>query len=216
MAYPSFVKWCAGTLFVGAVGCASPQQDYDDFVDRFEDIPREAGTVVGFDAGGDAGDCIRTEGTIRPFFLTIAPVFNSDVPSLLRADIEIVDGGNAMVLSVQSYAAADRKTLVGEVSVTDPVMVADDGTFTSDSTVLDVHPDANAVLVGQPAKTEVSLTGGRVCDDADFACGTVMGRVIEPVELSLDNSTWTAQLIEDEANPPAPLKNCNKDPVPPL
>lgn len=199
---------------IASTACYDVEKSFDEFVERDKALGREAGAVVGFDAG-DAGACARTDGNSRDFLLTVSTVLSPDKPTLQKANITLVDGGDFMVIVTQAYSAADRKTLVGSTSESEKITVNPDGTFKTPEMTLDIHPDANAVLPGTAATATVSLEGGRVCDDADFACGVISGTLLAPIMGDLTGSTWTAQEITDESMLPAPLKNCNRDPIPP-
>ncbi len=201
---------------VASTACYDVEKTFDEFVERDKALGREAGAVVGFDAGKDAGACTRTDGNSRDFLLTVSTVLSPDKPTLQKANITLVDGGDFMVIQTQAYSAADRKTLVGPVTDSEKIPVNVDGTFKTPEMTLDIHPDANAVLPGTAATASVSLEGGRVCDESMFACGVIHGTLLAPIMGDLTGSTWAAQEITDEAMLPAPVKNCNSDPVPPL
>jgi hypothetical protein len=199
----------AGSIL--ATGCYKPDEKFDEFAERDKELNRpikEAGSL------GDAPtSCPRTEGNRRTFLLTISPVIAPDKVSLVKMTITIAAGGNAMNIEAQTYAN-DRQTLVGEITPAGPVPINPDGTFQSDLVTLALLPEANCVIPGTALTTEVQLSGGFVCDDTNFACGDLTGRVIE-ANIDLTGSTWTAQEMPDGSPIPAPLKDCARTPIDP-
>lgn len=194
---------------VCVTGCYDPDQKFDDFTAR----DRRLGRPVIEGGGGelpDAGECKRTEGKVKTFLTTISPSVSPDKVSLVKMKITLVDGGNAMSIEAQSYAN-DRMTLVGEMIPAGPIAVSMTGSFTTDVIELNLAPEANCVLPGTALTTRVKLTGGPVCDDTTFACGTMTGNVVDP-PLDLSGSTFSSQEMTGDVVP-APLKNCAKDPV---
>jgi hypothetical protein len=181
-------------------GCYDVEKNFDDFVAR--DL-REGGTSS-IDANYDAAGCVRTLGTEVEMLLTIAPKPFPTKPNLMRAVIKSVEN-DRIQLTVQSYHY-NRDVLVGTPTVTDPIPVNADGSFTTPELVLDTAGEANCALPDTPVTVKVTLQGGQVCDDTVFACG-VMNGIVDGLGVDLNGSTWTAKRIVDGVLP-EPETNC--------
>jgi hypothetical protein len=207
---------CVGSAVtaVALSGCYDSEKNFDDFVERDNKLDRDVKVVAPGEC--DPTPCQRTEGNTRDFLITIAPIIDTTGTrvSLMKANITLVDGGNAMVIKAQPYAYDDPTKLVGTETVTDPIPIEPNGSFKTADMVLDVPGEANCILKDTPAQIQVRLEGCRVCDETAFACGLVFGKTIAPiVDLSLDNSTFAAQEFVD-GKPPAPVKNCEMESAP--
>ena len=199
-------------LLFGVTGCYDVNKGFDDFVERDKKIQRDAG-ACGFDPASFAtAGCTRTPGNRKEYLITISPApFAADPkPNMMHAVIEI-DAERRKVLTATNFHY-DRTRLVGEPTVTDPIEINEDGTFDTGDLMLSTPPEASCATPDVANEVMVRLRGGPVCDDTEFACGTMCGSVSVPVALSLDGSTFTAQLIKDGVRP-EPLLDCAKTPV---
>jgi hypothetical protein len=201
-------------MLLGLGGCYDAGKNFDDFVARDQKIQRDSGSVSSAECGKfTPPNCTRTPGNRKEYLITISPqpFATNPKPNLMHAVIDI-DANRNMILTATNFHY-DRTRLVGPPTVTDPIPIAADGSFKTDVLKLSTPPEASCATPDVANEVEVVLEGCPVCDDTEFACGVMNGRVILPVELSLDNSTFTAQLIKDPSMPPAPALDCAKTPV---
>lgn len=121
----------------------------------------------------------------------------------------------------QPLSAMDRKTPVGMFSADRTFEVAPSGCFSSMALSFDIPAAANPIIA-LPATTELSFTGNIATAQRDangavgFWCGTVSGRTITPLPMSIDGSTFTAIRISDPNNLPPVVINCAMTPASPL
>jgi hypothetical protein len=199
-------------LLLGISGCYDVDKGFDDFVARDQNIQRDAGSCDFDPRSFTTTSCTRTPGNRKEYLITISPApFATDPkPNMMHAWIEINADRN-MVLTATNYHY-DRGGLVGEPTITDPITINSDGTFDTGDLSLSTPPEASCATPDVANEVVVRLRGGPVCDDTEFACGSMCGSVSVPVALSLDGSTFTAQLIKDGMRP-EPLLDCDRTPV---
>jgi hypothetical protein len=204
---------CVAPLLLSVGGCYDVDKNFDDFVERDQKIQRDSGPVSSAECAKYLPpNCTRTPGNKKEFLITISPSpFVADPkPNLMHAVIDI-DAEGRMILTATNFHY-ERDRLVGIPTVTDPIPVAADGSFKTDVLKLSTPPEASCATPDVANEVEVVLEGCPVCDDAEFACGIMNGRVLVPVELPLDGSTFSAQLIKGGVIPP-PVLDCAKTPV---
>ncbi|EYF06476.1 hypothetical protein [Chondromyces apiculatus] len=187
------------------MGCADPQGDFDAFTERYASIhgttttSTEPGTCAPPEAGAIDGDHL----------LTLSVNLNPKKPVVFIAGVTTTAMGDGLGLSMtlQALAAADRTTLVGDVTTVGPYEVGADGAFVAELPELTVPAEANAIT-GSQIKAKVTLTG-TLCADA-LACGKVTGTAV----VNVDGSDFTLQKIDDPAAYPEAVINCAGETAP--
>lgn len=209
------------SLVLGLVGCAHPNDAFEDFGQRYKDkLPiEEPGT--GGSGGGPAYDCENgvaptAEQLTGPYYLVLSASIRPQSPVVFLADV--TSDGSSFSMSVQPLKV-DRKTPVGDPLDVGPFEFGDDGTFDAQFPKLTVNGEANPVS-GSELVATAKFTGTFCGPDATFTCGTVSGNVEKPAALPLDGSTFTMTKLgsPDDIVPEETVINCNgklAGPVPP-
>jgi hypothetical protein len=212
-----FFSQMIALLLAGGCGGRAKQHDGDepaDVPDSSHSVPRpdsgklderDSGPIV-TDASSMPAGCRQTPGQGGLFFLTFSPKPFPSKPNLMIAGIEFV-GNGAMQFTLQSVDYSNT-ALVGTPIVTEPFALRNDGFFRTGQLYLDVPGEANCALPDTALQVQVTLEGGQICDDTQFACGVVNGTVLG-LGVDLNGSTFTLQKIESDVKP-APVLNCER------
>jgi hypothetical protein len=196
-------------------GCPDPDDEFDAFGDRYNEINQTTSTSTGTGAGG-AGSCtLPAAGAADGDFLfaLTAKTFPTK-PIAFLATLTTTAMGNDLSVSmrIQPLAAADRKTPAGTPLEAGPYPVAADGSFVAALPQFSAPGEANPIS-GSELEAAASLTG-TLCEPADFICGTVDGGLSKPIMLSLKDSTFAMVRITDPNSYPELVTNCAKTEVP--
>lgn len=187
-----------------AVACVDPGGEFDAFVSRAPSRP------VPGDAGGDAATCTVLPGSVNgSYLLALSVTLAPKKPIAVRVDLDTPEsnGGTGLTLHAQPLRAADRSTPVGPPLDFGPFPVGQTGAWRGDLPGLEVSGEANSVTGGDIA-ADVVLDGS-LCGDGSLFCGTVSGRVTDPIPLDLAGSTFAMTRLDDTgATPATPVIDC--------
>lgn len=197
--------WLALFALSGLAACVDPPARFDAFTERVVDAGQ-----VNRDGGGGL---FEIDGE---FLLSIAVGFTPDTPLRFVATSDIVIAGEqgTLSLSIQPVAAESCDSGNGGNEVGDP-LVANDlpvdvaGSFEIDQQGATVAGEANPISCS-PIVADLVLSG--TIQNEDLFCGDVSGQAHQPLEVSLDGSTFGAVRIEPgtrgDANLPDPVTAC--------
>jgi hypothetical protein len=182
-----------------AVACVDPGGEFDAFVSRLPSRPEP----------GDAGEipvCSVSPGSVSgPYLLALSVTLAPKKPIVVHVDLDSpeVDGAAALTLHAQPLSAADWATPVGDALDFGPFPVGPTGTWRGDLPGLEISGEANSVTGGDIAADVVLI--GSLCGDGASYCGTVEGKVTEPLPLDLAGSTFTLTRVDDTGATPQTL-----------
>jgi hypothetical protein len=218
----------AKTWIVGFVlaACFTPEERFDDFIDRKKELLADAGSVVD-DAGQGNSEALTAEQVTGSYSYAISTPVDPTKPVVYLAEVEASPAADDQLdvrIRQQPLSITDRKTPVGDFSEWTSMLVDPIGTYESPPITTLVPAAANSF--GIPLTTTIVFTGLFINPatpeqpDAkvEFFCGTATGTVMG-LGLSLDGSTFAAQRIadpEDTGTYPDVVINCNQDPAAPL
>lgn len=191
-------------LLPACVACVDPGE-------RFSAFEQRAHVSQPPDASPDAGSgcAIEPDSVAGQYLLAISVTLAPGKPILALADVTTpaLGEGTGLSLDAQPLSAADRQTPVGDRIGGGPFPVNADGSFQADLPGLAVTGAANPVTGGN-ILADLVLSGS-LCNDAQsFFCGTVTGRVTEPLPLDLAGSTFTLTRAEPSEEPLRPAIDC--------
>ncbi|HSO00070.1 MAG TPA: hypothetical protein VLS89_17375 [Candidatus Nanopelagicales bacterium] len=198
----------SGLFVAGAAltGCADPEDELNDFVERRDQIST-TGTTTTTDTGGCT---VPAAGAIDgDYLLALSATLNPAKPILFLAQVttSAMGDGLGFSMNLQALTAADRSTPVGAATDVGPFQVNADGSFVADLPPLTVPNTANPIT-GSEIQADATMTGS-LCDPAEFICGTVTGTAIASITLNLDGSTFTMEKVPTPgAYPEPPQINC--------
>jgi hypothetical protein len=216
-------------------GCVDPAGDLDDFRDRHGRTHATAGTSGSAGAAGAAGaggagggsGCVvpEPEEMAGEALFAISSTLGPTKPVVIWTDVSAVKENDGVRISFEAQAlkACDRKTKVGDPLPPGDYFIGPDGRFDAALGPQTTHGDANPILPGTPIESSPVLHG-QVCsvrtpEDPDavieFSCGTLTGELLQPVQGTLDGSTFTFTRILDPENYPEVTINCARDPADP-
>lgn len=201
----------AGGLAAVSSGCADPQGSFNDFAERYDTIFANKPPT----ACPDAYIPLTSGGADGQYLLVLSATQKPDEPILFLAEVTTptVDGSVGIGLTVTPVAKADRQTLVGDAQTYEAVPIDDSGKFEMTMNDLAVPKDANTII-GVPVVANIVITG-TICGDASFVCGDVVGATVSP-KANLEGSTFTLMKVDDAADLPDPVLDCEETPAKPL
>jgi hypothetical protein len=189
----------------GLGACVDPKNRFTEFDERVVDAGQ-----VNRDGGGGL---FEIDGE---FLLSIAVAFAPDSPLrfVATSDITIAGGSGTLTLSFQPLAFDDCDTGNGGNEVGDALESSDlavdaAGVFQLTHDGASVDGKANPISCGEIV-ADLVLDG--VIQSENLFCGDVSGQAHQPLDISLDGSTFAAIRIEPgtrgDANLPEPVTAC--------
>lgn len=221
-------------LLLGACG-PDPQGKFDEFVDETREsegatsapiTSTDPGTSSGPASTGEpvtTGEPTSTTGATEPpdisgdFLLAVSTTVDKSKPlQFIATNIVTTDGDTQMLSAcLQALTLEQGKVTVPRQPIGEPLCFMDlpivDGTFTIDAGTVMVDGMANPITGGNIV---ASLLMAGTIQDADFYCGSVSGMVMEPLETSINGSTFAAVRLADKTVLPTDVViNCAKMPT---
>ncbi|MBI4706286.1 MAG: hypothetical protein HY744_34755 [Deltaproteobacteria bacterium] len=179
---------------------------------------------------GDAGSCpgcitapADAAQIAGDYLFALSAYLDPSNPVLFAAKVTAAPGSGGAIelgLHLEALAAADRKTVVGnEPEDFGPFTAGADGCFDGELGHVAVAGAANPIS-GSNLVVEEAVLHGALCAPGDFHCGTVTGKVTEPIPVDLSSkggSHFTLQRLDEPGKyPEPPYINCEKDEAKPL
>jgi hypothetical protein len=185
-----------GLVSLATVGCADPQGAQDEFVERDCKAKGEPFSEEGCVKQLAAGECEPPAAgeADGKYLLVLSAVIDATHP--LIADGEIITAAGADGLEVTFTGtfldSNDRMTPVGDEGTLGPWVVSGNGQFDSGEFDLNVDGGADPIIPGAPIVAKAQLKGTFCKDAAAEAsnCGSLLGTVSAPAEVSLEGSTF--------------------------
>jgi hypothetical protein len=198
------VAGCGGRSEKGGGSFEGPFEPPGELRDAGVDAPH-----AGFDAS-DArprpAECKQTPGNIGQFLFTMALKPFPTKPNLMRTAIEIL--GDGSMIWTSQFFDYDRTHLVGAPVVAGPFPLLTDGSFHIDRLILEIPGEALCALPDTAVSIEMSFNGASICDQTNFACGTMNG-VVLGLGVDLNGSTFTLQALANGMIP-EPVTSCDR------
>ncbi len=184
-------------------GCADPQGEYDDFVQRWDRIHGDASVADAPDdaTSDDTGTCDLGEpADVAPYYYMALSTMLAPVKPIMFLATVTWDG-TQLGFSFQPLDRNDHKTPQGSPVVGGPFPVNPDGSFEADMGNISITGAANPIS-GSDIVAQGVLHGvpGAFCKPLDFICGPVTGIVSKPDYLngvSLEGSNFTMTRMPD-------------------
>ncbi|HEX6239683.1 MAG TPA: hypothetical protein VFZ61_02270 [Polyangiales bacterium] len=216
--------WLVGVVLAG---CFTPEERFDEFIDRKKALVSDAGSETDADAGQGNEQPLTAEQVAGSYLYAVSTPVDPTKPVVYLAEVEASPAADDQLdvrIRQQPLAIVDRKTPVGDFSEWTSMVVSPTGTYETEPMTLVVPPAANSF--GIQLTTIIAFQGTflnpATPDDpdakVDFFCGTATG-MVAGLNLSLDGSTFSASRIpdpEDTSSYPDVVINCNRDPAAPL
>lgn len=193
-----------------STGCPDAQSEFETFLTNTEDM-----------RGGAQDLVVETAGDVDfsgVYFLAVSTDISPGVPLLFGTTVEVAEDGETVNMTFQPLVA-DRLFGVPKPNAREPVGDAivvndiplDDGTFVADMGEVTVDGEANPIT-GTNILAIIILHGNVLSED--LFCGTVGGRVLEPVDQELLASTFSSVRSEDFSTIETPVFECPESVVP--
>lgn len=223
MSFSSFLGWRASALTVALAvglvslnGCPDPDQAYDDFAERFDNINNNTGAGDTGGAGGGPACTAPAEGAFDGQYLfSLSASLNRAKAFAFDTAVVTHASGDAITvdLSLQPLSKDDQTTPVGDPLVFTGLPVAADGSFDWDFGMVTLIGGANPIT-GADVESTLQLHGTMCSETPGFFCGDVGGNVSKPIKLDLAAGKGSAFTFEQyEGTLPTPLQGCDKTPA---
>lgn len=198
-------------LAAASFGCANPEASFNDFGERYDTIFANKPPT----ACPDAYIPLASGAADGQYLLVLSATQKPDEPILFLAEVTTpaVDGAVGIAMTLTPVAKADRQTLVGDPQTFEAAPIDDSGKFEITMNGLNVPKDANTII-GLPVVADIVISGN-VCGDASFMCGDVTGATQSP-KANLEGSTFTLMKVDDAADLPDPVLDCEETAAKPL
>jgi len=126
------------------------------------------------------------------------------------------NGLTHVLFDYRALDARDRRTPVGDALSAGPFPITEDGSFRAEMPEDTLDGDANPILPGLAITSALTLSA-RICGVKSFYCGTVGGRITDPVRGEVTGQFGLTVLTEDEPIPAQPRYGCDAGAIaPPL
>jgi hypothetical protein len=204
-----------GLLLASACG-PDPESKFDEFVKQTKEDTAGMGSTsapgttteeptggTGSTSGGPVAYDINGD-----FLLAVSTTVDRGMPLQFIATNTVTDMGGKLVLDscLQPLSLTQGKVTVPREPIGDPLCFTGieviDGAFTIDAGVVMVTGMANPITGGDIVASLVMM-GSAQSDD--LYCGTVSGMVMQPLETSIDGSSFAAVRLTDTTVLPNPI-----------
>lgn len=169
----------------------------------------------GLPGTGGSNGCVAHPST--QYFLALGLSLEPKKPVVAVVSVAADDSSGLPVSSwsVQPLSWKDRQTPVGSAIALPPIQHDSTGAFSADPPTIDVPGEANP-FSHTLITVDLKSLAGAFCPGQTFACGTVGGLVVKPIEVPVDGSTWTLTKLAGDPFPEPPPVDCALTPALPV